>query len=84
MESRGLVEKAVRAAPVRVSRFSVSASVLQLLFAKSDESKNVDGLALLNGEIVSIPKDMELKKFRIWAGILFLLSRTVGFLRIFG
>ncbi len=59
MESRGLVETVKAAARSGKPFLRVSASVLQLLFAKSDESKNVDGLALLNGEIVSIPKDME-------------------------
>ncbi len=60
MESRGLVET-VKAAARSGKPFLGICLGLQLLFAKSDESKNVDGLALLNGEIVSIPKDMGLK-----------------------
>lgn len=60
MESRGLVET-VKAAALSGKPFLGICLGLQLLFGKSDESKGVDGLSLLNGEIVSIPKDMGLK-----------------------
>lgn len=60
MESRGLVET-VKTAALSGKPFLGICLGLQLLFGKSDESKGVDGLSLLNGEIVSIPKDMGLK-----------------------
>lgn len=60
MESRGLVET-VKAAARSGKPFLGICLGLQLLFGASDESKGVDGLSLLNGEIVSIPKDLGLK-----------------------
>ena len=60
MESRGLVET-VKTAARSGKPFLGICLGLQLLFGASDESKGVDGLSLLNGEIVSIPKDLGLK-----------------------
>ena len=60
MESRGLVET-VQSAARSGKPFLGICLGLQLLFAKSDESMGVQGLSLLNGEIVSIPKDKGLK-----------------------
>ena len=60
MESRGLIET-VKTAARSGKPFLGICLGLQLLFGKSDESKGVDGLSLLNGEIVSIPKDLGLK-----------------------
>lgn len=60
MESRGLVET-VKTAALSGKPFLGICLGLQLLFAKSDESAGIDGLSLLNGEIVSIPKNMGLK-----------------------
>lgn len=60
MESRGLIET-VKTVARSGKPFLGICLGLQLLFGKSDESKGVDGLSLLNGEIVSIPKDLGLK-----------------------
>lgn len=60
MESRGLIET-VKAAALSGKPFLGICLGLQLLFSESGESKGVDGLSLLNGEIVSIPKNMGLK-----------------------
>lgn len=60
MESRSLVET-VKSAALSGKPFLGICLGLQLLFGKSEESKGVNGLSLLNGEIVSIPKDMGLK-----------------------
>lgn len=60
MESRSLVET-VKAAARSGKPFLGICLGLQLLFGKSDESRGVDGLSLLSGEIVSIPKNTGLK-----------------------
>lgn len=70
MESRGLIET-VKAAALSGKPFLGICLGLQLLFSESGESKGVDGLSLLNGEIVSIPKDMGLKVPHIgWNSVL--------------
>ena len=60
MEERGLVETVKRAA-VSGKPFLGICLGLQLLFESSDESVGVEGLGLLNGRIVEIPKDKGLK-----------------------
>ncbi|MDE5669869.1 MAG: imidazole glycerol phosphate synthase subunit HisH [Eubacterium sp.] len=60
MENRGLVDT-VKAAALSGKPFLGICLGLQLLFAKSDESKDINGLSLLNGKIVSIPKNKGLK-----------------------
>ena len=60
MKERGLVETIKRAA-VSGKPFLGICLGLQLLFENSDESAGVEGLGLLNGRIVEIPKDKGLK-----------------------
>lgn len=60
MEERGLVETIKRTA-VSGKPFLGICLGLQLLFESSDESVGVEGLGLLNGRIVEIPKDKGLK-----------------------
>lgn len=60
MKERGLVETIKRAA-VSGKPFLGICLGLQLLFESSDESAGVEGLGLLNGRIVEIPKDKGLK-----------------------
>ena len=60
MKERGLVETVKRAA-VSGKPFLGICLGLQLLFESSDESAGVEGLGLLNGRIVEIPKDKGLK-----------------------
>lgn len=60
MEERGLVETVKRAA-VSGKPFLGICLGLQLLFESSDESAGVEGLGLLNGRIVEIPKNKGLK-----------------------
>lgn len=60
MKERGLVETVKRAA-VSGKPFLGICLGLQLLFESSDESVGVEGLGLLNGRIVEIPKDKGLK-----------------------
>lgn len=60
MEERGLVETVKRAA-VSGKPFLGICLGLQLLFESSDESAGVEGLSLLKGRIVEIPKDKGLK-----------------------
>lgn len=60
MKERGLVETIKRAA-VSGKPFLGICLGLQLLFESSDESVGVEGLGLLNGRIVEIPKDKGLK-----------------------
>ena len=48
---------------------------LQLLFERSEESPGVEGLGILPGEILRIPKG-EGRKSPIWAGILWSLWAT--------
>lgn len=60
MQERGLVE-AVRAAAISGKPFLGICLGLQLLFAKSEESPEAEGLALLNGSITKIPTETGLK-----------------------
>ena len=60
MRSRGLVDT-VRAAADGSRPFLGICLGLQLLFESSDESPGVEGLGILKGKIVSIPKDNGLK-----------------------
>lgn len=60
MEERGLVDT-VKEAALSGKPFLGICLGLQLLFEESDESPNVKGLGLLNGKIVTIPKDNGLK-----------------------
>lgn len=60
MKERGLVETVKRAA-VSGKPFLGICLGLQLLFESSDESAGIEGLGLLNGRIVEIPKDKGLK-----------------------
>lgn len=60
MKERGLVETIKRTA-VSGKPFLGICLGLQLLFESSDESAGVEGLGLLNGRIVEIPKDKGLK-----------------------
>lgn len=60
MRERGLVD-AVRASALSGKPFLGICLGLQLLFAKSEESPEAEGLALLNGSISKIPSDTGLK-----------------------
>ena len=60
MAQRGLVET-VKDAALSGRPFLGICLGLQLLFNKSEESPNAQGLGLLGGEIVSIPQDTGLK-----------------------
>lgn len=59
MRERGLVDVVKEAADTK--RFLGICLGLQLLFESSEESPNVEGLGILKGKIVSIPKDKGLK-----------------------
>lgn len=59
MEERGLVDTVKQAA--RKKNFLGICLGLQLLFESSEESPGVDGLGILKGKIVSIPKNKGLK-----------------------
>ena len=59
MRERGLVDTVKQAA--REKNFLGICLGLQLLFESSDESPGVEGLGILKGKIVSIPKDNGLK-----------------------
>lgn len=52
----------------------------QLLFERSDESKGVNGLGILPGEILEILPHQDLR-FRIWAGILWRFGGEHAFLK---
>lgn len=60
MQERGLVET-VKKAALSGKPFLGICLGLQLLFESSDESPNVKGLGILNGKIITIPKDTGLK-----------------------
>lgn len=60
MKKSGLVET-VKEVALSGKPFLGICLGLQLLFEKSDESKNVKGLSLLDGEILSIPRKNGLK-----------------------
>lgn len=59
MRERGLVDTVKEAA--KTKPFLGICLGLQLLFESSDESPNAEGLGILKGKIVSIPKDKGLK-----------------------
>lgn len=59
MNERGLVDTVKKVAKEKY--FLGICLGLQLLFESSDESPNVEGLGILNGKIISIPKDNGLK-----------------------
>jgi glutamine amidotransferase len=59
MNERGLVDVVKQSATTK--RFLGICLGLQLLFESSDESPNVEGLGILKGKIVTIPKDNGLK-----------------------
>ena len=50
---------------------------LQLLFERSDEAPGVEGLGILKGEILRLPKKRA-TRFRIWDGIPWNWSITAG------
>lgn len=60
MQERGLVET-VKKAALSGKPFLGICLGLQLLFESSDESPDVKGLGILNGKIITIPKDTGLK-----------------------
>lgn len=60
MQERGLVEVVKEAAGSGKPFLGICLG-LQLLFESSDESPDVQGLGILNGQIVTIPKDRGLK-----------------------
>lgn len=60
MRERGLIET-VKAVALSGKPFLGICLGLQLLFESSEESKNISGLSLLEGKIVSIPKNNGLK-----------------------
>lgn len=60
MQERGLVET-VKTAAFSGKPFLGICLGLQLLFESSDESPDVKGLGILNGKIITIPKDTGLK-----------------------
>lgn len=60
MQERGLVET-VKTAALSGKPFLGICLGLQLLFESSDESPDVKGLGILNGKIITIPKDTGLK-----------------------
>lgn len=60
MEERNLIET-VKTAAVSGRPFLGICLGLQLLFESSEESRGIKGLSLLDGNIVSIPKNMGLK-----------------------
>ena len=55
---------------------------LQLLFESSDETPGVEGLGILKGKIVKIPRPLDLK-FLTWDGILFTFRMMAACLKEF-